>query len=57
MAGGEGVGLLEIAMAFGKDHSAGSYLKVSQVDRAYHWPKLSNVNPFGHVRRKYAARS
>ena len=52
----EGAALLEIAMAFGKDHSEGSYLKVSHVDRAYHWQKVSNINPFEHVRGKYAAR-
>ena len=57
MACGEGAGSLEIAMAFGKNHTEGSYLKVSHGDRAYHWPKVSNINPFGYVRRKYAARS
>ena len=49
MACGEGAELLEIPMATGKDHSEGSYHKVSHADRAYHWPKVSNINPVGHV--------
>ena len=57
MACGEGAESLEIAMASGTDHPEGSYLKVSHVDRAHHWPKVSDINPVGHVRRKYTARS
>ena len=53
----ESAGSLEIAMASRTDLPEGSYLKVSHVDRAHHWPKVSDINPVEHLRRKYTARS
>ena len=52
MVGGKGAGLRAIAMTL-KELT----LKLINVDRAYYWSKVSNINLFfGHVRRKYAER-